>query len=475
MKRILKWFGLLLLGLVLLSGALLAHTWYFKPLSINWFYTRVFLRFALDSPELLTQLRLLEPAGIRSHNARLDDASIAHEDAIFARLKDDYATLKRYDASAYAGQDRISYEIFDYFAGTQVRGEPWRHHNYPVNQLFGIQSALPNLMTQVQQVNDATDAEHYIARLGEFPRKLNQVIEGIKLREGKGIVPPKFVVEKVIDQIKGFVAPGAKANTLTVSFKEKLDKIPADRIDAATREALLSRVEQAVNASVIPSYNALAKYFETLRPKATRNDGAWALPDGDKYYQYEVEANTTTTMSADQIHQIGLAEVARLGTAMDLILREAGYTDGTLAERVQKLAKSPAQLYPDTDEGRAQILKDYETIINEVTAGLDPYFGTKPVAKVVVKRVPAFTEKTAPGGYYNPPPLDNSRPGIFYANLGDVSATSKFHMRTLAYHEAVPGHHLQISIAQELQGLPIPAQVPSTVWINPPPKEVPRA
>src|SRR5471032_2068956 len=305
MKRILKWFGLLLLGLVLLSGALLAHTWYFKPLSINWFYTRVFLRIALDNPELLTQLRILEPVGIRSHNAKLADESIAHEDAVFARLKDDYATLKQYDPSAYARQDRISYEIFDYYAGTQLRGEPWRHHNYPVNQVFGIQSALPNLMTQVQQVNDATDAEHYIARLGEFPRKLNQVIEAIKLREGEGIVPPKFVVEKVIDQIKGFVAPGARRNTLSVTFKEKLDKIPSDVIDAATRGALLSRVEQAVSASVIPSYNALAEYFETLRPKATRNDGVWALPDGDKYYQYEVEANTTTTMTADQIHRIG--------------------------------------------------------------------------------------------------------------------------------------------------------------------------
>jgi uncharacterized protein (DUF885 family) len=455
MKRILKWFGLLLLGLVLLSGALLAHTWYFKPLSINWFYTRVFLQFALDSPELLTQLRILEPVGIRSHNAKLADASIAHDDAIFARLKDDYATLKRYDASAYAGQDRISYDIFDYFVGTQVRGEPWRYHNYPVNQLFGVQSNLPNLMTQQQQVNDATDAENYIARLGEFPRKLKQVIESIKVRESKGVVPPKFVVEKVIDQIKGFLAPGAKGNTLTVSFKEKLDKIPADKMNDATRSALLARVEQAVSARVFPAYNTLAAYFETLRPKALRNDGVWALPDGDKFYQYEVESNTTTKMTAEQVHQIGLAEVARIGAEMDRILKDAGYSEGTVAERVRKLAKSPDQLYPDSDAGRAQILKDYQAIIDEVTAGLDPWFGIRPASKVEVKRVPPFTEKTAPAAYYNPPPMDKSRPGIFFANLGDVSATAKFNMHTFAYHEAVPGHHLQIAIAQEVKGLPI--------------------
>ena len=254
MKRVLKWSGLVLLGAAAAAGALLAHTWYAKPLSIEWFYARSFLQFALDEPELLTQLRILESMGIRSHNARLTDASTAHDDRMFARLKDDLATLRRYDASAYTGQDRLSYDIFGYFVDMQARGEPWRYHNYPVNQLFGVQSELPNLMTQAQQVNDATDAEHYIARLGEFPRKMDQVIEGIKLRESKGIVPPQFVVEKVLDQIKGFLAPGAGGNTLTVSFKEKLDKIPADKMDAATRAKLIARVEQAVGASVVPAY-----------------------------------------------------------------------------------------------------------------------------------------------------------------------------------------------------------------------------
>lgn len=425
MKRALKWSGLVLLGLLVLSGAVLAHTWYFKPILINWFYARSFLRFALDNPELLTQLRILEPAGIRSHNGRLADASIAHEDLLLARLNTDYATLHRYDASGYKGQDHISYEIFDYFVGMQVRGEPWRYHNHPINQLFGVQSELPNLMTQVQQVNDATDAEHYIARLAAFPHKLEQVIETVRLRESKGVIPPRFAVDKVLEQIKVFLAPEAKGNTLTVSFKEKLDKIPVDKMDEATRSALLARVEQAVAASVIPAYNTLAAYVESLRSKATRNDGVWALPQGDQYYRYAIESNTTTTMAPDQIHALGLSEVARIGAEMDRILNAAGYTEGTVAERMRKLAKSPAQLYPDTDEGRAQILRDYEAIINEMTAGLDPYFGTKPKAGVVVKRVPPFKEKTAPGAYYYPPPLDGSRPGTFFANLRDVGETPK--------------------------------------------------
>ena len=455
MKKTLKWFGLIFLALIIVAMALAAHTWYSKPLAIGWFYNRVFMQFAIDNPELLTQLRILEQVGIHSHNAKLGDSSIAHEDKVFAKLVSDEAMLRSYDTSSFKGQDKLSYDILAYFLGTQVRGEPWRFHNYPVNQLFGVQSNLPNLMTQSQQVNNATDAEDYIARIGEFPRKMAQVIEGVKFRESKGIVPPKLTVEKVIEQVKGFVAPGVAGNPIVISFKEKIGKIPADKMNETTRVALIARVEQGVAASVLPAYNRLNAYMETLRPKATKNDGVWALPDGDKYYQYEIEANTTTTMKADEIHQIGLKEVARIGAEMDRILAEAGYTDATRAERMQKLSKSPTQLYADSEPGRAQILKDYQSIIDEMITGLDKNFATKPKALVDVKRVPVFTEKTAPGAYYNGPPMDGSKPGTFFANLRDVAETPKFGMRTLAYHEAVPGHHMQIAIAQELKGLPV--------------------
>ena len=459
MKRFFKWSGILLLTVIVLAAALLAHTWYAKPLSINWFYSRVFLQFALESPELLTQLRLLEQVGIRGHNAKLADRSQAHEDEQFAKLKASFETLNRYNADGAmtnaAGQDRISFEVLHHFLGNSVKGGPWRLHNHPVNQLFGVQSQLPNLLAQIQQVNDATDAGHYIARIGEFPRTMDQVIDSIKLRESKNIIPPKFTVEKVVEQIKGFIALGVKGNPIAVGFNEKLDKIPADKMDAAARAAFVGRVEQGIERQVIPAYQKLLAQMESLRVKATRNDGVWALPDGDRYYQYMVESQTTTSLKAADIHETGLSEVARIGAEMDAILTATGFTSGTRAERMQTMAKSSSQVYADSDEGRAQILKDYQSIIDEITKGLDTYFITKPKAPVEVKRVPVFTEKTAPGAYYNPPPLDGSRPGVFYANLRDLSEQPKFSMRTLAYHEAVPGHHMQISIAQELKGLPL--------------------
>ena len=455
MKRVFKWIGFIVLSLLLLAAALAAHTWNAKPVSINWFYTRVFAQFALHNPELLTRLRMLEQVGIRGHNAKLGDASPAETEKTFARLKSDYATLKSYDTSSYTGQDRLSFDILENFLGTQLRGEPFRYHNFPVNQLFGIQSELPNLMTNTQQVNDATDAEHYLARLGQFPRVMDQVIESVALRASKNIIPPKFVIEKVSEQIKTFVATSAADNALTVALKAKLAKLPADKMDQATRDGFVKRAEESVATNVIPAYKKLGSYIETLRAKALRNDGAWSLPDGDKYYQHQIEMMTTTTMKADDLHQLGFAEVTRIGAEMDKILDDEGYKQPTRAARLTALSTSPSQIYPDSDEGRVQVLKDYTAIIEEISAGLDPYFGIKPKAKVVVERVPALSEKTSAFAYYNGPAFDGSKPGVFYVNLRKVEEIAKFGMHTLAYHEAVPGHHLQIAIAQELKGLPI--------------------
>ncbi|MFM7459292.1 MAG: DUF885 domain-containing protein [Burkholderiales bacterium] len=455
MKRVLKWLGIAIASLLLIVTALGLHTWYAKPLSIDWFYTKVFGQFALDNPELLTQLRILEQIGIRGHNAKLGDSSPAETERQFAKLKANYETLKSYDSRGYTGQDRLSYDVLEYFLGTQVRGEAWKYHDYPVNQMFGIQNDLPNLLTETQQVNDATDAEHYLARMALFPKKMDEVIESLKLREAKKIIPPKFAVEKSLGQIKAFMQPAPAKNALVLGLKNKLDKIPADKMGQPNRDAFLKRAEESVSTNVLPAYSKLAQYLEALGSKALENNGVWALPDGEKFYNYQIESMTTTKLTGEKLHTLGLQEVARIGADMDAILEAEGYKKGTRAERLAALSKAPSQVYPNTDEGRAQILKDYTAIIDEINAKLDPLFGIKPKAKVIVERVPTFTENGAPLAYYNPPAMDGSKPGVFYANLRKPDEIAKFTMRTLAYHEAIPGHHLQIAIAQELKGLPI--------------------
>jgi len=456
LKRLLKWFGLLLLLVLVVGGGLAAHTWYFKPLSINWFYGRVFMQFAMDSPEMLTQMRLLEPLGIKGHNAKLADASLAREEELMEKLERDYATFRSYDREAYSGQDQISYDIFDSFLGDQVRdGKRFRYHNFPVNQMFGAQSGVPNFMANSHFVESERDARDYIARVRQFERRFDQVIEGLQKRESLDILPPRFTVEKVLDQMRGFIAMPANEHMLYTSFDEKLAKIPADTLAEDRREALRAELAEAIDSVVYPAYRKLIAHHEALLPKATSNDGVWRLPDGEAYYAWRVRSQTTTDMSADEIHRIGVAEVERIAAEMDAILQAEGLVEGSIGERVQLIAKRQDQLYPDSDEGREQILADYQRIIDEISDGLGDWFDRMPAARVEVRRVPEFSEKTAPGAYYQGPSLDGKRPGVFFANLRNVGEIPRFGMRTLAYHEAVPGHHFQIALAQELKGLPI--------------------
>ncbi|MGA8278340.1 MAG: DUF885 domain-containing protein [Rhodanobacteraceae bacterium] len=453
MRKLLKWLVGSLLVVVLLASALFIHIWYFKPLRIGWFYDRVFAEFAFDSPQLLSSMRILPP-WLDFYSDDLDDASPAHAARLADMVRRDEAMLHRYDRSALDREGRLSYDVLDYFLKMQVEGDRFRDDDFPVNQMFGVQSSLPNFMAQTHQVHDRGDAENYISRLDQFPRVFGQVVDGLRLRESEGVVPPQFTVEEVLAQMDGFIAKPGKQNMLYTSFKEKLDKIPAAKMDAATRSELLAGVAHSIDTKVYPAYRQLIAYFTALKPKAQGNYGAWHLPDGDAYYAWCVRMHTTTNMTPEDVHQLGLAEVARITTEMDAILKSRGLTEGTIGARVQQLAHEPDEVFPNTPAGKKMMLARYQAILDEVNKGLGNAFDVRPKLGVEVKAVPEFAEKTAPGAYYQAGSFDGSRPGVFYANMRDTSETPKFAMRTLAYHEGIPGHHFQISIAQELQGVP---------------------
>jgi uncharacterized protein (DUF885 family) len=453
MRAVLKWLLRLIVLVLLLGGAFFVHVWYFKPYSVDWFYGRVFAQFAVQSPELLSNMRIL-PSWADFYSSKLDDASPQHAAEKADMVRNDAEVLHRYDRSALDQEGQLSYDVLDYFLTIQVEGDRFRDHDFPVNQLSGIQSSLPSFMAQTHQVNNRHDADAYIARLNRFPQKFAQVIEGLKVRESKGVVPPKFTVDEVLAQMAGFVAPPAKQHMLYVSFKEKLDKIAPEAIAATDRDVLLAKVEASIDQSVYPAYRDLIAYFTALQPKALRNEGAWSLPDGDAYYAWCVRMHTTTDMTPEQVHTLGLAEVARVSTDMDAILKDKGLADGAIGPRVQQLAHQPDATFANTPDGKAAMLKQYQAILDEVNAGLGSAFNVRPKLGVQVKAVPEFAEKTAPGAYYEPGSFDGTRPGTFYANMRDTNETPKFAMRTLAYHEGIPGHHFQISIAQELKGVP---------------------
>lgn len=453
MRRLFRWGLRSLLVVLLLVALLLAHTIWFKPLRIDWFYERVFIAYAIKNPEMLTSLRML-PGWLNWYGDDLADASLAAEDRARADLREDLETLRRYDRAALDPAAQLSYDMLEYFLAIQQEGDPWRHHNYPLNQLFGLQNELPTFMATQHQVRNEGDARDYLARLSKFPRKFAQAMEGLKAREAAGIVPPRFVVTKVLDEMRRFVAAAPAQNILYTSFAEKLDRIAPEAMDDLLRAALQREVEAEIQRSVYPAYATLIAYYETLQTQATADNGVWALPDGDAFYAWAVRQHTTTTMTPDEVHALGLEEVARIEREMDAILQAQGLAEGSIGARVQQIAQRPEQLYPDNDEGRAQIIADFQRIIDEIDGGLGDAFAVRPKAGVKVERVPPFREKTAPGAYYNGPAFDGSRPGIFYINLRNTAEVARFGMRTLAYHEAIPGHHFQVTIQQELSGVP---------------------
>jgi len=453
-KKILLWILAIFLFIVVLGGSFAAHEWYGKPFMINNFFNRFALKMALQSPETLTSLHFLESRGINGHNAELDDASPQSTTEFFEFLESEMEVLKSYDDESLSEDELMSKQIALYLLELAKEAKPFRYHNYPVNQLFGVQNGFPTFMESMHQINSEEDAEYYIARLKKLPLKFSQVLEGLKIRTEQGILPPKFVMTRVVDEMSQFVETTPEENILYVSLKDKLDKL--DDFDPDEKQNILNQAKQAIVNDVYPAYVELTQYFEGLGDKANNDDGFWKHPKGDEAYRLALKFFTTTDYTPDYIHNVGLKEVDRIQWEILQILQDEDIdTSQGFAKAIELMAAEERFYYPDTDDGREQILADYQTIINEIDAGLDKAFRVRAKAGVEVKRIPEFKEKTSPGAYYNSPALDGSRPGIFYANLYDIKATPKYSMRTLAYHEAIPGHHFQISVAQELEDIPL--------------------
>ena len=451
-KKILKYVGITL-GVVIVAGGLfLAHTWYFKPVNINLFFARTMLQIMLESPEMLSSLRVLEPLGITGHNAELDDDSLAAGDRFLAHLKEANRVLLTYEDEDLSDADLMSKRIAATMLGAIVEGEKYRFHSFPVNQMYGVQSDFPSFMESTHQVHSVGDAEDYVSRLNAVGVKFDQVLEGLRKREELEIHPPQFVVTKVLEEMRNFVATPVEEGIL---MKSLLDKMKEADLPEEEQQRIALEARAAIEETVYPAYGRLIAYFEALDDKVEGNYGAWHLPDGDDYYRLSLKLFTTTDYEPAYIHELGLTEVDRIQAEILQILADEGWdVSGGFSAAIGEMADSPQFYYSDSGEGRDQILADYQAIMDEISGQLEPWFDVVPESSVDVRRVPEFKEKTAPGGYYEMPAMDGSRPGVFYANLYDIKATPKYGMRSLAYHEAIPGHHFQLAIQQEQEDLP---------------------
>ena len=454
-KKIFKWLGILLLTVIVISGSFAAYEWNAdKPMRFRSFVDREVLKMAFESPETLTSLGFLESIGITSHNGELDDASLEKADELFVKLKQVHKTLNSYEDDSLSASDLLSKEIAMYLLDFAKESEKFRYHNYPVNQLFGIQNGYPSFMEAQHQINSTDDVENYLLRLALVEKKFTQELEGIKLREEKGIIPPVFVIERVLEEMNTFVDKPIEENILYTSLAKKMKD--SGNIEDAEQTKLLARAKENINDFVHPAYKLLIDYFTAIKDKATSDDGYWRLPDGEEAYASSLKFFTTTDYTPQYIHDLGLREVDRIQSEIMTILAAQNFdvSQGFTAA-IDTLAADESFYYEDSDAGREQILKDYQKILDEIDVGLDSAFRIRPSAGMEVVRIPEFKEKTAPGAYYQQPAIDGSRPGRFFANLYDIKATPKYSMRTLAYHEGIPGHHFQIAVAMELEGLPL--------------------
>ncbi|TMP42398.1 DUF885 domain-containing protein [Pseudoalteromonas citrea] len=455
MKRFFKWLGAILLGLSLLIGSFVAHEWYAeKPLSFRIFLDRTLIKFSLETPEMLTSLGILDSVGITAHNGQLDDLSLTHDKEKNHYIGQVVQVLNSYDNSNLDEQEQLTKEVAQYWLSQMIADPELHYHDYPVNQLFGVQNNFPTFMETRHQVKDEQGALYYIARLEAVELKFNQLLEGLEFRENKGIIPPKFVIKRVLDEMRGFVETPAHENILYTSLEQRV--MALEDISAERKARLLNDAKNKITQSVYPAYTVLIDYFVALNIKATDTVGFWSLPNGDKAYKRALEIYTTTDMEPDEIHRLGLSEVTRIKAQMLSILQSQGYdTSAGFSKAMEALKADPQHYYEDSDEGRAQILADYKDIVDEIDAGLSKVFNVRTDVPIEVVRIPEFKEQTSPSAYYQQASMDGSRPGRFSVNLYDIKATPKYGMRTLAYHEGIPGHHFQLSIAQELEGMPM--------------------
>ncbi|MEM6638451.1 MAG: DUF885 domain-containing protein [Pseudomonadota bacterium] len=394
--------------------------------------------------------------GVGGSQDKWPDLSEAFADDDLALAKRQLARLKtNVDPAVLDEATRLSFRLMVRNLEQRIAMDRWRDHNYPVNQMGGLQSGLPTHLRNVHRVRSVADANNYIARLNAMGPLLDQLIDNLKRRENKGIVAPKFVYPYVIDDsrriISGAPFDGEGDSTLWADITTKINALD---IDDDQKQDLMSRAKRALTQVVGPAYQDLIVHLEGLSKRATADDGAWKFPDGEAFYAAALRRTTTTDMDAEDIHALGLAEVARIHDEMRRIMDDVGF-EGSLGDFFDFMRTDPQFYFDDTPEGRAAYLADATALIDAMRERLDDMFIVKPKAALEVRAVEPYREASAGKAFYNRPAPDGSRPGIYYANLYRMADMPTYQMEALAYHEAIPGHHMQLAIAQELEGIPM--------------------
>lgn len=417
------------------------------------FFDEVFQRNLKDNPLLQAQIGMKGPDygkwGDFSDAEAIRQNELTRED--LRRLRADF------DVAKLSEQSRVSYRIFEFLRERTLRNFPWRFHGYAFTTMQNPATFFATILQNLHRVDDVGDAEAYISRLAGVEAASAEIIEGIELAAGRGVVPTSFAFDPVLadarNMLKGGPFDGSGTDSAVLAdFRAKVGKLG---ITEAERERLLTAAVAALTGPYRRGIEAQIAAIEGVRDESPGPHGVWALPDGDAYYRNQIDFWTSdSTLTAEQIHETGLAEVARIRGEMQAIMRQIGF-QGELPAFFEHLRKDPSNFFPNTDQGRQAYLDQSKAYIDAIYADVGRYFNVLPKAPLEVRRVEAWREATAPIAFYNQPAPDGSRPGYYYVNLRDMTTRQKHEMQTVAYHEGAPGHHFQLAIQYELQGVPM--------------------
>jgi len=413
------------------------------------FFTQSFQQDLEMSP--MRQSRL----GLKWDYGKWDDVSPAADQARRELLETRLMQSQSFDRSQLSAKDLSSLTLYQTDLERAIANDEFRLHSYIMHQFRAWHTTVPSFLINTHKVTSVEDAEAYIERLEGVKPLFEQVIEQLKLREEAGIFPPRWAYDQMIQASANVISGNPFAeevsdSSILADFTAKLDTLG---LSNAEKGGLLSGANQALVSSVLPAYRQMMEVLAEQRDKSPEGDGVWRLPNGDSWYQNRLAWFTTTDLTAQQVHDLGLEHVERIHDQMRDIMTQVNF-EGDLQAFFKFMREDPQFYYENNQEGRDRYLREAKEYIDIMEDKIPEYFGLVPKADMIVKRVEEFREQSAGKAFYQSPARDGSRPGTYYANLFDMGSMPTYQMEALAYHEGIPGHHMQRSIAQELEGIP---------------------
>ncbi|RYF94068.1 MAG: DUF885 family protein [Caulobacteraceae bacterium] len=406
------------------------------------------------SPELPTYLGIDTGAMAWSKGLLSDNSATAMAENRATNARQ-LAELRAIDRKALSGMDAVNYDTVDFVLSVQDEGNRKFAYNnggsgapYALSQLTGSYQSTPDFLDTAHSIETADDADAYLSRMECFGRNLDNEAETARRDAAMGVIPPDFVLAKTVTQMEAFLATKTTETTLVASLVRRAGEKNLKGDYAKVAAALYDE-------KVRPALQRQLDLVKSWQPKAVHDAGVKRLPKGEEYYAVSLKNYTTSDISPEEVHKTGLDLVKSLGAKADVLMKKAGLTKGTVGERYAAIYADPAQHWPNTDAGKEALIASLNEQVKEIMPKLPTYFGQLPKAPVEIRRVPKAIEAGAPGGYYNSPSLDGKRPGIYWINLRDTGEQPKFVLPTLTYHEAIPGHHLQLALNNEAGDLPL--------------------